>query len=363
MEKRTIIFTGGGSGGHVMPAITLIDSLKNNKNYQLKYIGSYNGIEKDLVALTGVEYLPISTGKLRRYIDWQNVTDIFRIIKGFFQALTFFLGHKRFNAVVVSMGGFVAVPVVFAAKLRGLRVIIHEQTSRVGLANRLCGFVANRILISFEKSRTFFPARKCNLVGYPLRDSIFRPVADSIMLENIDIKKLANERPLLLATGGGNGSLVINNIIKENFKWLNQHYLIVHQVGKNFLKEYQAYQNPWYFPVAFLGEEIIELMKISKVTISRAGAGTVSELIALRKISVFIPLKIAQKNEQYYNAMEAKEKIGSVVVSEDDVHQSDWSCIFTSVEKANSEEYKVRELGKNPREYIIAEIEQVASAT
>ncbi len=356
MEKSIIVFTGGGSGGHVVPALTVIESLKNNKNIIINYIGSENGIERELVTHEKIKYFAIKTGKLRRYFSVENLTDLVLLFIGLIQSILFFARLPTSNVIVVSMGGFVAVPVVFAARIMGVNIIIHEQTSRVGLANKLCGFVAKKILLSFEKSRQYFAARKVNVVGYPLRSSVFLPMSEQIIVAGINISEKIRNRPLLLATGGGNGSAVINNIIKKNFHWLSERYIIVHQVGRNFIQEYSELKNDWYFPVPFLGEEIIEIMKASKVIISRAGAGTVCELMALRKVSIFVPLKIAQKNEQFFNAMEANEKLRSFVIVEDDVEKTDWTSTIIAVENSNQGDFETKLLGKNPRELIHQEI-------
>ncbi|MEI8347016.1 MAG: glycosyltransferase, partial [Pseudomonadota bacterium] len=132
-KEKNIIFTGGGSGGHVMPAITLIQELKKDSSNHLFYIGG-KGIEKELIDPLKIPYRTISTGKLRRYFSWENILDFFRIIQGAFQAVNILVRFDRKNTLIFSTGGFVAVPVVLAAWFTRKKIFIHEQTGRVGLA-------------------------------------------------------------------------------------------------------------------------------------------------------------------------------------------------------------------------------------
>tara|TARA_R110000868_G_scaffold103710_2_gene285416 strand:+ start:4908 stop:5954 length:1047 start_codon:yes stop_codon:yes gene_type:complete len=312
---KHIVFSGGGSGGHVVPALTLIKELSQH-GISVSYIGSQNGIERKLVGEYHLPYYPIATGKLRRYFSLQNFIDPLKIIWGFLQALCLLLPLKRKTTLVFSTGGFVSVPVVAAARLLGFKVFIHEQTSRVGLANRIAGKLAHKVFISFESSKQFFPRSKVVLSGYPVRSECFVPNLTHTFVSGIDLQKI--DRPIMFITGGGNGSLLLNQAVKDELTELTTKYFVIHQVGSNFIQEYKKLESENYKPVAFIGEGMIDLFKKADLVLSRAGAGTVCELIALGKASVFIPLKIAQFNEQWHNAMEAKDKLGSLVISEDD---------------------------------------------
>jgi UDP-N-acetylglucosamine--N-acetylmuramyl-(pentapeptide) pyrophosphoryl-undecaprenol N-acetylglucosamine transferase len=316
MMKKTIIFAGGGSGGHVLPALTIIDELNKRGGYNVLYIGSETGIERDLVSAKGLPYRSISTGKLRRYLSIENVRDMFRVFKGVIDAWKI-IGAESRDALIFSTGGFVSVPVVIAAWLRGRKVFVHEQTSRVGLANRIAGMFAEKVLISFEASKLYFDESKVMLTGYPLRAECFTPAPSTLNIAGRTLDT-ANA-PILFATGGGNGARLINELIKKNLDWLTRDYLVVHQVGKSFIEEYKALASDRYLPVPFVADGMIDLMKVASVVISRAGAGTVCELMAIGKPSLFIPLKMAQKNEQFHNAMEASRVVGSLVIEEKDV--------------------------------------------
>ena len=329
MAKKVIVFTGGGSGGHVIPAITLIKNLRSDfPSVSIRYIGGINGIESQLIRNVGVPYKAIYTGKLRRYFSVENFFDIFKLLVGMIQSFLYLIKFSKKNCLIFSTGGFVSVPVVIAGFLTGKKVFIHEQTSRVGLANRISSLFADKVFISFESSKRYFKSDQVVFSGYPLRDECFQSFIKRDEICGIDIKK--NEKPILFATGGGNGSLLINNLILKNKEELQKRFTIFHQVGKNFKKDFEALNCSDYQSFDFLDEGIVDLFKASSIVISRAGAGTVSELLALKKPSLFIPLKIAQKNEQFHNAMEAKNKCGSEIIEEDVL---DADTFFRSISK------------------------------
>lgn len=303
---------GGGSGGHVIPALTIISSLPND--VEVIFIGSENGIERKLTEGKVSAYFPIRTGKLRRYLSVENLKDFFRVFAGIFDSFSIIKKYPS-ESVIISFGGFVSVPVVIAGRLLGRKVFVHEQTTRVGLANKIASFFCHKVFVSFESSKQFFPSTKVVFSGYPIRKEIYSGEKD-VFIKGVDLNKV--ERPILFITGGGNGAKLLNDKIKESIDILKQKYFTVHQVGANFEKEYLALEDKNYKVFGFLKDEMIPLMKKSNVIISRAGAGTVAELLALKKRSIFIPLKIAQKNEQYHNAMEAHEILGSKVLIEDE---------------------------------------------
>lgn len=331
---KNIVFCGGGSGGHVMPALTLIRSMSE---YHISYIGGRNGIERELALETGIPYYSIFTGKLRRYLSFENLIDFFKIFFGLFQSVIILFKFNRKNTLVFSTGGFVSVPVVIAAWLTRKMVFIHEQTSRVGLANKIASRFADKIFISFKGSMLFFPAEKIVFSGYPLRNECFISKIGHVVIDGTAINEI--KKPILFVTGGGNGSGPVNELVRSNMEKLKDRYFIIHQVGKKFLSEYEKYRDDNYIPVSFIKENMIDIFKLSKVILSRAGAGTVSELMALGKKTIFIPLKIAQKNEQYHNAMEAKNKIGSTVIEEDQLENCDIMEIMLQIESANDQQH------------------------
>ena len=161
-----IILTGGGTAGHCVPNLALVPVLKE-KGFDISYIGSYDGIEKKLVENAGITYYGISSGKLRRYFDLKNFTDPFRVIKGFGEAMSIL--QKERPDVVFSKGGFVTVPVVRAASMLRIPVVIHESDMTPGLANKLSYGAASRVLCSFKETLDLLPADKGVFTGSPIR--------------------------------------------------------------------------------------------------------------------------------------------------------------------------------------------------
>jgi UDP-N-acetylglucosamine--N-acetylmuramyl-(pentapeptide) pyrophosphoryl-undecaprenol N-acetylglucosamine transferase len=172
-----------------------------------------------------------------------------------------------------------------------------------------------------------------------------------VIINGVELNNL--EKPILFVTGGGNGSALLNELIRNNFEEIISRFVIVHQVGKNFIEEYSKIKHPDYFPLPFIGNEMIDLFKLATCTVSRSGAGTVCELLAIGKKSIFIPLKIAQKNEQYFNALEAKNKLGSIIILENELN----SDIFLhSLGEFASQNIIQKSASKNSLEIIINEI-------
>lgn len=309
-----IVITGGGSGGHTIPALVMIKFWKKKGVKSLIYIGSQIGIERKIVSGEIDHYYSIFTGKLRRYFSIENFLDFFKFVFGTFQSMLILI--KNSPDVIFSTGGFVALPVVIAGKILGIKVVIHEQTTQVGLANKLSSYFADAICISFKSSANYFPGNKTHYTGYPLRESFYN-TQEHIKITKFQDRDFSSSKKILLILGGGNGSVLLNNFVLNNFEALCTKYNVILQSGLigavHFSRLY--HENFWHF--SFLEKEMIQLLVTSDVVVARAGAGTVCELMYLKKACLFIPLAIAQKNEQWYNAQEAKNLMGSIVMSED----------------------------------------------
>lgn len=355
LSKKILIFTGGGSGGHVMPALTVLKKINQGSVFDIHYIGGINSIERELVVDYNLTYHPIHTGKLRRYLTIENLKDVSRVLLGLIDSFKVLWKFNKKDTLVFSSGGFVSVPVVIAAKLQCKKVFIHEQTSRVGLANKICSYFADRVFISFEESFKYFNETKTYFSGYPLREECY---SENINPVNINGRIINDsKKPILFVTGGGNGAQLINKLIEKNFTFLTENYLIVHQTGKAFFKEYsEKLKHEDYIPVPFVGAEMIDLFKLATVTVSRSGAGTVCELIAVGKKSIYIPLKIAQKNEQFFNALEAHKKLGSIIIEERELSDTvflsalkeiGFSNPMIKVQKQNGLQFLVEEIARS----------------
>jgi UDP-N-acetylglucosamine--N-acetylmuramyl-(pentapeptide) pyrophosphoryl-undecaprenol N-acetylglucosamine transferase len=309
---KRIILTGGGTAGHVTPNIALIPELKK-KGYDVCYIGSYDGIEKKLIEDMNIPYYGISSGKLRRYFDLKNFSDPFRVIKGLGEAKKIIKELKP--DVVFSKGGFVSVPVVFAAKSAKVPIIIHESDMTPGLANKLALPKATRVCCNFPETKELFPEGKAVVTGTPIRKELFEGDAAYAYT----YCGFTENKPVLLIVGGSTGSVIINNTIRENLDELLKTYNIIHLCGKD--KADSNYNNiPGYVQYEYVKKELAGMLALCDIIISRAGANAICELLALRKPNILIPLSAAaSRGDQILNANSFKKSGYSYVIEEENL--------------------------------------------
>jgi len=308
---KKIVLTGGGSAGHVTPNIALYEELK--KDYKCFYIGSHDGIEKKLIADHDMPYYSISTGKLRRYLSAKNFTDMFRVLRGFSDAKK---ALKEVSPdVVFSKGGFVAVPVVLAARSLKIPVIIHESDITPGLATKISAKFAKKICVSFKETVEFLPKEKTVFTGTPIRKFLFAGNA----LKAKNMCNFSDDKPIILAMGGSLGSVKLNTYLQESLEELLNLYNIAHIVGKNNINK--AFENTkGYKQFEYLNEELPDLLSLSDIIVSRAGANAISEFLALRKPSLLIPLsKAASRGDQILNAESFKKQGFAKVIFEENL--------------------------------------------
>lgn len=312
MAKYKIIMTGGGTAGHVTPNLALIPKLKE-ENFEIKYIGSNDGIEKEIITKNNIPFFGISCGKLRRYFDVKNFTDPFKIIKGIAQALVILSKEKP--DVIFSKGGFVAVPVVIAASIKNIPVVAHESDITPGLANKLSAPFCNKLCVTFRESLNFVKGNKGVLTGSPIRKEILegdknrgRKICDFI-----------DQKEILFIMGGSLGSKIINDEIRKNLDMLLKEFNIIHICGKGNIDE--KYKNKeGYKQFEYVSEELPDLMKAADYIISRAGANSIFEFLALKKPSLLIPLsKKASRGDQILNSKSFKKEGYSLMLEEEEI--------------------------------------------
>ena len=329
---KTIILTGGGSGGHLAPIRAVASELSKTKN--LIWIGSSH-FERQAARDLHITFKGICSGKFRRGKNIKNVVknfgDIFHVICGTLQSLFFLLKQKPEK--VFSTGGFVSVPVVIAAWILRIPVVIHEQTIGFGLANSIAALFAQRILLAFPESQKYIPKKyhsKIEVVGNPLREDLKKGNFQN--LQKFLGVSLGKEKPILYITGGGQGSQLINEVIFELLPELTQRYYVIHQTGKSGIEKAQYILQSFsshlhhssirtntrmmqdnreggsfekikdYFPFEFVGLELADIYASADIVLARAGAGTVNELDYFSIPSIFVPLRPVQNDEQTKNA-------------------------------------------------------------
>jgi len=295
MTRKRILFTGGGTAGHVMVNLALIPVFLE-KGWEVDYIGSHHGIERDLIEkIPEVTYYPISTGKLRRYLSKENLKDPFKVMKGTLEAYRII--GKRKPSIVFSKGGFVSVPVVVAAKLRGVPAVIHESDYTPGLANKLSVPFAKKVLTTFPETLNYLPANKSENVGAVIRDELFQGEKE----KGYQFTGFSGKKPVLLIMGGSAGSEKINQAVRDNLSLLLDNFQIIHLCGKG--KVDTDIRREGYLQYEYLHEELKDIFAITDYVVSRAGANAIFEFLALRIPMLLIPLsRAASRGDQIDNA-------------------------------------------------------------
>ncbi|MCD7819609.1 MAG: undecaprenyldiphospho-muramoylpentapeptide beta-N-acetylglucosaminyltransferase [Lachnospiraceae bacterium] len=331
---KRIILTGGGTAGHVTPNIALIPHLQD-LNYDIHYIGSYDGIEKNLIEELGIPYSGISSGKLRRYFDLKNFSDPFRVVKGYFEAKK--LLKELRPDIIFSKGGFVAVPVVQAAKSLHIPVIIHESDMTPGLANKLSIPAATKICCNFPETLSHLPEGKAVVTGSPIRQELH----EGSRLAGMQFCGFSDDKPVLLIIGGSLGSVAVNQAIRGILPELLKTFQVVHLCGRGNLDE-SLNETSGYVQYEYIKEELPDLFALADVVVSRAGANAICELLDLRKPNLLIPLPAASsRGDQILNARSFEKQGFSEVLMEDEI-------------TPNLLLARIQELYKNRQTYIAA---------
>ncbi|HDR7872579.1 undecaprenyldiphospho-muramoylpentapeptide beta-N-acetylglucosaminyltransferase [Bacillus mobilis] len=327
MNKK-ILFTGGGTAGHVMINMVLIPKFME-KGWGVEYIGSQNGIEKLLVQ--NVKYNSISTGKLRRYWDWENFKDPFKIIKGCIQSYKLM---KRIKPdVIFSAGGFVSVPVVIGAWMNKVPVIIREPDSTLGLANKIALPFTTKLCTTFPQTGENVSNEKKVYVGPIVREEIER----GNVLRGRSYCKFQQDKPVLLIMGGSQGAQWINDIVRESLETLLLNFNIVHMCGKGKVDSSIGMEG--YIQFEYIGEELPHILNMASVVVSRAGSTAISELLFLKKPMLLIPLtNSSSRGDQVLNAEYFSQQGYAEVILQDKVSMN---VFIHAVNKlyANKERY------------------------
>lgn len=307
---RKIVLTGGGTAGHVTPNIALLPALKE-AGYEIAYMGSYDGIEKRLIEDFDIPYTGIATGKFRRYIDPKNLSDPFRVIKGFTEARKYLKEYKP--DVVFSKGGFVSVPVVRAAASLHIPCIIHESDMTPGLANKLCIPVAKKVCCNFPETLSLIPEQKAVLTGSPIRAEL----AKGNKIAGLDMCGFTANKPVIMVIGGSLGAANVNKAVREALPELLKDFQIVHLCGKEKIDNLLL-NTPGYKQFEYIKSELKDLFAMADIVISRAGANAICELLALKKPNILIPLPSASsRGDQILNAASFESQGFSIVINED----------------------------------------------
>jgi UDP-N-acetylglucosamine--N-acetylmuramyl-(pentapeptide) pyrophosphoryl-undecaprenol N-acetylglucosamine transferase len=317
-----VVFTGGGTCGHIFPIIAVVREMKKtypDKDLRLFYIGPKDDYSLTILSQEGVKVKTILTGKLRRYFSLKNFLDLFKIPIGILQALfwLFFLAPD----LVFSKGGYGSFPTTFAAKILHIPIFLHESDVVPGLASKIESKWALEIFTSFPKTE-YFPKEKMICVGNPIRKEILK----GDIREARKIFNLKGNKPLILVLGGSQGAQSINNIILEVLPEMLEDFEVIHQTGKRNYKQIKAQAEAliaredlkrYYHPLPFLNEtQLKHALTSCDFVVSRAGSGSLFEIAAARKPAILIPLPKAAQNHQLKNAYAFAKTGGGEVIEE-----------------------------------------------
>ena len=311
---KKIVLTGGGTAGHVTPNLALMPRLKE-LGYDIVYMGSVDGIEKKLIADFDVPYYGVPVGKLRRYLDPKNFTDPFKVIKGYKEAKKYLKEIKP--DVVFSKGGYVSVPIVRAAASLKIPCIIHESDITPGLANKICIPKALKVCCNFPETVSRLPKNKAVLTGSPVRSELFNGNAEAAR----EMCNFTKDKPVIMVIGGSTGSVAINKAVRSSLSELLKDFQVVHLCGNGRIDNLLL-TTEGYAQFEYLKGELKDVMALSDVVISRAGANAICELLSLRKPNLLIPLtKAASRGDQILNAQSFESQGFSMVLHEEDLDE------------------------------------------
>lgn len=309
---KKIVLTGGGTAGHVTPNLALLPYLRA-EGWEVVYIGSENGMEKNLVEAAGVPYYGIPTGKLRRYLSKQNISDMFKVVKGIREAKKLL---KRLKPdLVFSKGGFVAVPVVLGAKAQKIPVVVHESDITPGLANKIAMPSARVVCTTFPETLQYVPKGKGVYTGTPIRRELFRGEKK----KGLAACDFDGEKPVLLMMGGSLGAVKLNRCLREILPELIKTFDIIHLCGKGNLDE-SLLERKGYKQFEYVSDGLADLFAAADIIVSRAGSNSISEFLALQKPHLLIPLSAkASRGDQILNAASFEKQGFARVLREEDL--------------------------------------------
>jgi UDP-N-acetylglucosamine--N-acetylmuramyl-(pentapeptide) pyrophosphoryl-undecaprenol N-acetylglucosamine transferase len=308
-SRPLVLFTGGGTGGHVYPGLAVLDELTSRGMVRTAWIGSRNGMEARIVPSAGVEYHGVPSGKLRRYVSVSNLIDVFRIGAGIVKSVG--LMRRLRPAILFSKGGFVSVPPVVAAAICGVPVVTHESDVDPGLATRINSRFSRTILVPYEATLDHFPPKvrqRVRVVGNPIRRDIQTGSRErGVEFLGFDAD---DSRPIVLFIGGSQGARQINELVERIRPSIAAEWLVAHQTGTTGLSA------EGYTAVPFLGDELPDVLAAADVLVCRSGASTLWEGAILSKPMLLVPLGAGSRGDQMRNAAVFEEAGGARVFAD-----------------------------------------------
>lgn len=332
-----IVFSGGGTLGPVTPLLAIASAYKEKyPDTEFIWIGTKNGPEKSLILKNNIRFVTLSSGKWRRYFSLLNIFDLFRIVAGFFQSFIFLLKEKP--DLLISAGGFVSVPLHWAGFWLAIPQWIHQQDWQIGLSNKLMAPFAKVVSVALEKNMREFNRKKTVWLGNPVRKEILqgdRGRAKALFGIKTDL-------PVVLAMGGGTGSLKVNQLVVESIQHLQGSCEVVHLTGQERPQEMVDYASKFfdfYHHYQFLHKEMADAYALADIVISRGGFGSISEIAALEKPSILIP----KPGHQFDNVNFIADAHGAIFIDE---RTADGLYLAKKIKNLLANEVEQKQLGK-----------------
>lgn len=329
--NKTIVLTGGGTAGHVTPNLAIIPKLKE-KGFNIEYIGTKEGMEREIIAGTDIPYHIISAGKLRRYFSVKNFSDPFKILAGFLKAERILKNIRP--AAVFSKGGYVGVPVVMAAHRLGIPVVLHESDYTPGLANRLCIPRASKVCVAFETTLKYIPEDKGVYTGLPIREELLQ----GDRRRGLEFCGFSGKKPVLLIMGGSLGAKAINDAFDSVMPELVKTFDVVHIRGRQNLLYNMLPIG--YKQFEYVGKQLADVYAATDIMLSRAGATAVFEILALSIPALLIPLpRTSSRGDQLQNAQYFENKGFSLVLEQESMTAE---SLLSGIQRLYQEREKLR---------------------
>lgn len=306
-----VIITAGGTGGHIYPAIAIINKIKKEeKNSDILYIGTTDRMEKDIIPKMGINFKSIEMVGLNRKNIFKNFGVLIKYKKAINNAKQII---KEFNPdVVIGVGGYISAPVVYAAHRLGVKTIIHEQNSIPGVSNRFLSKFVDKVCVSLPKSAVYFDAKKTIYTGNPRSEEII----NSPKLYKNEVGLSSNKKLVIIVMGSLGSTTMTDKLIDAIPKFNNKTYQVLVITGNSYFDSYKSINCPDNVMIVPFLDNLINLMKDADLIVSRAGASTIAEITAIGLPSILVPSPYVTNNHQMMNAKELEEVGGCTIIEE-----------------------------------------------
>ena len=337
-----VIVTAGGTGGHIYPAIAIINKIKQKEaNSEILYIGTHNRMEKDIIPSYDINYMALEVTGFKRSLAFSNIRTVINFFKSIKQAKKII---KDFNPdIVIGVGGYITAPVIYSAKRLGYKTFIHEQNSVPGLANKFLSRYALKIGVSLPGSVKYFPKNKVVLTGNPCSEEALskKPMSKK------DYGLSSNKKLVIIVLGSLGSSLLNSKLVTDLEVFAKKDYEVIYITGKDYYENViKMIKIPANVKVVAYIENLARLIKVADLIISRAGATTISEITAIGIPSILIPSPHVTNNHQFKNALELAKRQATIIIEEKEVTGD---LLVKKIDELFSDKIKYQKMKENTK--------------